>query len=76
MSWLLDSSNVRIVWQHGILIPDTLLKSTVYSLMERVGDSRTVFLGWNLFNRRDLTITSCANLDLYDMSFGELLGKA
>ncbi|KAI1462578.1 transferase family-domain-containing protein [Annulohypoxylon moriforme] len=48
----------------------------VYSLVDRVENHKTVFPGWDLFNRRDLTITSWANLDLYDLNFGEELGKA
>ncbi|KAI0531653.1 transferase family-domain-containing protein [Xylaria digitata] len=46
----------------------------VYDLVGRVEDYRTVFVGWDLFSSRDLTITSWANLDLYDMTFGEGLG--
>ena len=43
--------------------------------MERVDDYKTIFFGWDLFGARDLTITSWADLDLYDMEFGEGLGK-
>ncbi|KAJ8132512.1 hypothetical protein O1611_g1107 [Lasiodiplodia mahajangana] len=38
-------------------------------------DYRTVFVGWDLFGSRDLTITSWADLGLYNASFGEGLGK-
>jgi hypothetical protein len=47
----------------------------IYSLGDRVEDNRTMFVGWDLFRSRDLTITSWANLDLYDMEFGAQLGK-
>lgn len=47
----------------------------VYNLVERIADKRTIFPGWDLFNRRDLTITSWANLDLYNLNFGDALGK-
>lgn len=47
----------------------------VYHLVERVDDYKTIFVGWDLFGARDLTITSWADLDLYDMEFGEGLGK-
>jgi hypothetical protein len=46
----------------------------VYSLVERVDDYRQVFVGWDLFNSRDLTVTSWANLDLYGIDFGMGLG--
>lgn len=35
----------------------------------------TVFPGWDLFNHKDLTITSWADLDLYQMSWGAELGQ-
>ncbi|KAF2966603.1 hypothetical protein GQX73_g6991 [Xylaria multiplex] len=46
-----------------------------YELVGRVDDYRTVFVGWDLFSSRDLTITSWADLDLYAMTFGEGLGQ-
>ncbi|KAM5345164.1 hypothetical protein ACJ41O_011026 [Fusarium nematophilum] len=47
----------------------------IYSLVDRVGDYRAIFPGWDLFSSRDLTITSWADLDLYEMDFGAELGK-
>ncbi|KAH7120554.1 transferase family-domain-containing protein [Dactylonectria macrodidyma] len=47
----------------------------VYSLTDRVEDYRTIFVGWDLFSSRDLTITSWADLDLYNLNFGSDLGK-
>lgn len=47
----------------------------VYSLVERVEDYKSVFVGWDLFGSRDLTITSWADLDFYEMDFGKGLGK-
>jgi len=47
----------------------------VYSLVDQIEDYRTIFVGWDLFGARDLTITSWANLGLYDMDFGSELGK-
>ncbi|KAH8897256.1 hypothetical protein GQ53DRAFT_818529 [Thozetella sp. PMI_491] len=35
-----------------------------------------IFVGWDLFSSRDLTITSWATFDLYDLCFGGGLGKA
>ncbi|KAF7538570.1 hypothetical protein G7054_g2800 [Neopestalotiopsis clavispora] len=48
----------------------------VHNLVERMEDHGPIFPGWDLFNRRDLTITSWANLPLYNMEFGSVLGKA
>lgn len=42
--------------------------------LEKLEDYRSVFVGWDLFGSRDLTITSWADLELYDMNFEELLG--
>ncbi|KAH8680092.1 transferase family-domain-containing protein [Tricladium varicosporioides] len=47
----------------------------VYSLVERVDDYRSISIGWDAFSGRDLTITSWADLELYDMDFGPELGK-
>ncbi|OAL40117.1 hypothetical protein AYO20_00535 [Fonsecaea nubica] len=46
-----------------------------YSLISRVEDHRAIFIGWDPFSGRDLTITSWANLGLYDADFGAELGK-
>ncbi|KAI1742081.1 transferase family-domain-containing protein [Xylaria scruposa] len=46
----------------------------VYSLVENTEDYRSIYVGWDLFSSRDLTITSWADLDLYGLSFGEELG--
>ncbi|KAL1872323.1 hypothetical protein VTK73DRAFT_1554 [Phialemonium thermophilum] len=47
----------------------------VYRLAQNVIDYRTIFVGWDLFGARDLTITSWADLGLYEMQFGPRLGK-
>ncbi|KAI1123407.1 hypothetical protein F5Y10DRAFT_251910 [Nemania abortiva] len=47
----------------------------VYDLVGRMEDYRTMFVGWDLFGSRDLTITSWADLDLYGVTFGEGLGR-
>ncbi|KAI0447308.1 transferase family-domain-containing protein [Xylaria telfairii] len=47
----------------------------VYSLVEQTADYRTIFVGWDLFSSRDLTITSWADLDLYGVAFGSQLGR-
>ncbi|KAF2019490.1 hypothetical protein BU24DRAFT_365004 [Aaosphaeria arxii CBS 175.79] len=47
----------------------------VYNLVGGLSDYRTLFPGWDLFNSRDLTITSWADLDLYATDFGATLGR-
>ncbi|KAJ3553402.1 hypothetical protein NPX13_g10894 [Xylaria arbuscula] len=47
----------------------------VYSLVERVVDYKSVFVGWDLFGSQDLTITSWADLDFYELNFGNGLGR-
>ncbi|OGM50586.1 hypothetical protein ABOM_000779 [Aspergillus bombycis] len=47
----------------------------VYGLPDRMQDYRSLFVGWDLFGSRDLTITSWADLDIYAMDFGVMLGK-
>lgn len=47
----------------------------VCSLVEKIGDYRRIFPGWELFGSRDLFITSWADLDVYDFDFGDGLGK-
>ncbi|KAL3462827.1 transferase family-domain-containing protein [Aspergillus heterothallicus] len=46
----------------------------VHELITRTGDARTLFPGWDLFNSRDLTITSWADFGLYGVDFGQGLG--
>jgi hypothetical protein len=43
--------------------------------MDRVDDPRSLFVGWDLFGSRDVTITSWADMDLYNVDFGEGMGK-
>lgn len=45
------------------------------SLVGRVDDYRGIFVGWDLFSSRDLTVTSWNGLGLYELDFGEGLGK-
>lgn len=47
----------------------------VYNMANGMEDYRTMFVGWDLFGSRDLTITSWADLDLYEMNFGSELGS-
>ncbi|KAF9891446.1 hypothetical protein FE257_003912 [Aspergillus nanangensis] len=47
----------------------------VYDLVDRLEDYRSLFVGWDLFQSRDLTITSWADLDLYDANFGASMGR-
>lgn len=49
----------------------------VYRLMDRMEEdcSKALFVGWDLFRSRGLTITSWADLDLYGMDFGDGIGK-
>ncbi|KAI0096921.1 transferase family-domain-containing protein [Nemania sp. FL0031] len=55
--------------------PEDPYLGNIIILVERMEDYRTVFVGWDLFGSRDLTITSWADLDLYDTTFGEGLGR-
>ena len=54
---------------------DARFVAEVCSLVDGVGDYRTVFPSLDVFGSRDFSITSWANLDLYDMEFGAGLGK-
>ncbi len=45
------------------------------SLVSRVDDYRGIFVGWDLFSSRDFTVTSWNGLELYELDFGEGLGK-
>lgn len=48
----------------------------VYRLVDLMEDcTKSLFVGWDLFRSRDLTITSWADLDLYGVDFGEDIGK-
>ncbi|OQE35523.1 hypothetical protein PENCOP_c013G08561 [Penicillium coprophilum] len=47
----------------------------VYHLIDRMKDYRSLFVGWDLFGSRDLMITNWADLDLYGVNFGDVLGK-
>jgi hypothetical protein len=47
----------------------------VYRLADGVEDYKSIFVGWDLFCSTDLTITSWADLDFYNMDFGAKLGK-
>ncbi|KAJ5371263.1 transferase family-domain-containing protein [Penicillium cataractarum] len=47
----------------------------VHELITRTGDPRALFVGWDLFNSRDLTITSWADFGLYGVDFGLGLGR-
>ncbi|KAH7211456.1 transferase family-domain-containing protein [Fusarium oxysporum] len=49
--------------------------ANVYELGRQAGDCTTIFPGWDLFNHRDVTITSWADLDLYQMNWGSELGQ-
>lgn len=49
--------------------------ANVFELGRKSGDCSTVFPGWDLFSHKDLTITSWADLDLYEMGWGSELGR-
>lgn len=49
--------------------------ANVFELARRSRDSSTIFPGWDLFNHKDLSITSWADLDLYQMGWGPELGQ-
>ncbi|KAJ8107799.1 hypothetical protein OPT61_g8613 [Boeremia exigua] len=80
---LMETANIRSLAricdiiaqsQSGARIDDRHI-AEVCSLVDEVDDYRTLFPGWDLFNSRDLTITSWADLDLYALDFGIGLGK-
>ncbi|KAK4247054.1 trichothecene 3-O-acetyltransferase [Corynascus novoguineensis] len=48
----------------------------VMDLVEQAPDTGIIMPGWNSFHRLDLTVTSWANMDLYEADFGEGVGKA
>ncbi|CAH0045078.1 unnamed protein product [Clonostachys solani] len=45
------------------------------SLVNRTEDLKSIFPGWDLFSSRDLTVTSWNGLDIYNLDFGETLGR-
>lgn len=47
----------------------------VIDLIDQAPDITDVGLGWNSFHALDLTITSWANMGLYDTDFGDGIGK-
>jgi hypothetical protein len=47
----------------------------VCSIAEGLEDYRSIFPGWELFESRDLFITSWADLRMYELDFGDGLGK-
>ncbi|CAG9992919.1 unnamed protein product [Clonostachys byssicola] len=48
----------------------------VWELVEQLIDRRALYPGWDLFDSRDLFITSWADLGLYNYDFGNGLRKA
>ncbi|KAJ5675481.1 transferase family-domain-containing protein [Penicillium macrosclerotiorum] len=46
----------------------------VHELATHTGDPGALFVGWDLFNSGDLTITSWADFGLYEVDFGPGLG--
>ncbi|KAM0189173.1 hypothetical protein ACHAPQ_010129 [Fusarium lateritium] len=49
--------------------------ANVFQLGTQDGDCSTIYPGWDLFNHRDVTINSWADLDLYQMNWGTELGQ-
>ncbi|KAM0230826.1 hypothetical protein ACHAPO_008882 [Fusarium lateritium] len=49
--------------------------ANVIELGKQVGDCSAIFPGLDLFNHRDVTITSWADLDLYQIGWGSELGQ-
>lgn len=55
---------------------DSRYIAEVYSLADQMDDYKAIYPGWDLFNSRDLTITSWADLDLHETEFGPKLGRS
>ncbi|KAH7230227.1 transferase family-domain-containing protein [Fusarium redolens] len=49
--------------------------ANVFELGRQARDCSTIFPGWDFFNHRDVTITSWADLDLYQVGWGSELGQ-
>ena len=49
--------------------------SSLIQFADAIPDLSTLLPGWNFFNGPDVSITSWANFDLYQMDFGAALGK-
>lgn len=47
----------------------------VCGIIEGLEDHRSLFPGWELFGSRDLFITSWADLNMYELDFGDDFGK-
>lgn len=47
----------------------------IYTLAEKVDNYQMIFPGWDLFSSRDFTLTSWADLGLYELDFGPGLEK-
>ncbi|WAO92623.1 Hypothetical protein NCS54_01013800 [Fusarium falciforme] len=47
----------------------------IYTLAEKMDDYQMIFPGWDLFSSRDFTLTSWADLGLYELDFGAGLEK-
>lgn len=54
---------------------DSQYAAEVYHLIDRMEDYRSLFVGWDLFGSRDFTITNWADLGLYEVDFGDVLGR-
>lgn len=47
----------------------------VYNILSKVQGHQALFIGWDPFSGQDLTITSWADLALYELDFGPGLGR-
>lgn len=47
----------------------------VCSLVSRLDNFAALFPGWSVYNGPDIAVTSWANLGIYDLSFGDVLGN-
>lgn len=64
----------HIAQSQSLSVIDSRDIAEVYQLIDRMEDCRSLFVGWDLFGSRDLTITSWADLGLYEVDFGGVLG--
>lgn len=47
----------------------------VFSILQKLDKSKPLTMGWDAFGSRDVSITSWADLDFYELDFGADLGK-
>ncbi|KAJ5481292.1 hypothetical protein N7475_000104 [Penicillium sp. IBT 31633x] len=65
----------HIAQSQSLSVIDSRHIAEVYRLIDCMEDYRSLFVGWDLFGSRDLTITNWADIDLYGTDFGDVLGR-